>query len=101
MVGNFYEDSGIRTGRCAVVVYNKDRSLCADLAAACKYSPDHLAVNMDIFDNVSLVYLAGFFITSSPESLMKVGQTACAKNIPFCFNLSATFLLQFELANVM
>ena len=35
--GNFNHIDDEPTGSCAVVVVDKDRSLCANLAAACKY----------------------------------------------------------------
>ena len=51
--------------------------------------------------NAKLIYSTSFFITSSPESLREVGKFASDNNVPFAFNLSAVFLLQFELANVL
>jgi hypothetical protein len=36
--GNFCKDPVEVTGTCAVVVVDKERTLCANLAAACKYS---------------------------------------------------------------
>lgn len=36
--GYFCKDETEVTGTCAVVVVNKERTLCANLAAACKYS---------------------------------------------------------------
>ena len=36
--GNLHRVDDVPTGTCAVVVVDKDRSLCANLAAACKYS---------------------------------------------------------------
>ena len=99
--GNFHKDAETPTGTCAVVVVDKERSLVANLAAACKYDITHLRNNMDQLKNAKLIYSTSFFITSSPESLMEVGKYASDNNVPFAFNLSAVFLLQFELANVL
>jgi len=44
--GNFYKDSGVPTGTCGVVVHEKERSLCVNLSAACKYNIDHLNNNI-------------------------------------------------------
>lgn len=82
------------------MVNGAERSLCANLAAACKYSPDHLQSHMGELDKAKLIYTTGFFITSSVESLLKVASYATEKDIPMGFNLSAPFLIQFELDNV-
>ena len=54
----------------------KDRTLCANLAAACKYSIDHLANNLKELDKAKIIYTTSFFITSSNESLQKVANYA-------------------------
>ena len=56
---------------------------------------------MDSLRNASYIYSTSFFITSNPAALQEVGQFASDNNIPFGFNLSAEFLLMFELENVM
>lgn len=89
------------TGTCAVVVVDKDRTLCANLAAACKYSTEHLEKNFDAIKNAKFIYTTSFFITSNVEALMKVAKYATENDIPMGFNLSAVFLLQFELPNVV
>ena len=40
--GNFHKCTSDPTGTCAVVVVKKERTLCANLAAACKYDSAHL-----------------------------------------------------------
>jgi len=67
--------------------------LCANLAAACKYSPDHLQANIAELEKAKIIYTTGFFITSSVESLLKVAQYATDKEVPMGFNLSAPFLI--------
>ena len=91
--GYFHKETETPTGTCAVVVKDKDRSLCANLAAACKYSPDHLEANLAELDKAAFIYSTSFFITSSVDSLMRVAKYATEKDIPFAFNLSAVFLL--------
>lgn len=78
-----------------------ERSLCANLAAACKYSPDHLEANKAELEKAKIIYTTSFFITSSVDSLMRVAKYATENDVPLAFNLSAVFLLQFELANVL
>jgi sugar/nucleoside kinase (ribokinase family) len=52
ITGNFHKETETPTGTCAVLVNtsNAERSLCANLAAACKYSPAHLQANMAQLD---------------------------------------------------
>jgi len=91
--GHFHKDAETPTGTCAVLVRDAERSLCANLAAACKYSPEHLANNMDALKRAKFIYTTSFFITSSVESLMTVAKYATDNDIPMGFNLSAVFLL--------
>jgi adenosine kinase len=44
--GRFHIDQETETGACAVVVKGKERALCANLAAACKFPTEHLTSNM-------------------------------------------------------
>ena len=101
VIGNFHYSTEAQTGTCAVIVVKKERSMVANLAAACKYQESHLAENMAALENASFIYSTSFFITSNVNALQTVGAFASDKNIPFGYNLSAVFLLQFELANVM
>lgn len=84
------------TGTCGVVVHEKERSLCANLSAACKYATSHLEANMDDLKQAKLIYTTSFFITSNNEALQKVGKYAAENNVPLAYNLSATFLIQFN-----
>lgn len=97
MNANMHIQEDTPTGTCAVVVVDKDRTLCANLAAACKYSSDHLEANMAELERAKIIYTTSFFITSNVEALMKVAAYAHENNVPMGFNLSAVFLLQFEL----
>merc|ERR1711907_770111 len=101
MNANMHIQEDTPTGTCAVIVVDKDRTLCANLAAACKYSTAHLEANMAELDKAKFIYTTSFFITSNVEALMKVANYANEKGIPMGFNLSAVFLLQFELNNVL
>ena len=101
VTGNFHKDTETPTGTCAVIVVNKERTLCANLAAACKYKIEHLHNNMDALRNAALIYSSSFFITSNVQALHEVGQFASDNDIPMGFNFSAVFLIQFELQNVL
>ena len=98
---NFNKSEDTATGTCAVVVVDKERTLCANLAAACKYATSHLDANMDTLKDAKIIYTTSFFITSNVEALMKVAKYANENDIPLGYNLSAVFLVQFELNNVL
>jgi len=56
-----------------VLVTGGKRTLVANLAAACKYSLDHLDANMDMLKGKTFIYSSAFFITSNNDALVKVG----------------------------
>merc|ERR1712087_25152 len=49
----------------------------------------------EIIESAKFYYIAGFFLTVSPESLVQVGDHAVEKNKVFCINLSAPFIVDF------
>lgn len=73
------QDSGIhsylcrdeteKTGTCAVIVHEKERSLIANLAACTKFPLDHFKNNVQTFKDAHLIYTTAFFITSNYEAL--------------------------------
>jgi len=85
------------TGRCAVLITGQDRSLVTKLDAANHFTVEHLedAKNWKVVETAKAVYSAGFFLTVSVDSMLKVGKYCAANNKTYCFNLSAPFLIQF------
>jgi len=87
------------TGTCAVVCTEGGtmRSLVANLASANLFTIDHVdqVNNWKCVLNAQVYYIAGFFLTVSPPSIMKVANHACESNKIFTMNLSAPFLCQF------
>ncbi|KAL8145834.1 hypothetical protein AgCh_003837 [Apium graveolens] len=94
---HYYEDEAAPTGTCAVCVVGGERSLIANLSAANCYKSDHLkkAENWSLVEKAKYYYIAGFFLTVSPESIQLVGEHAAAKNKVFMMNLSAPFICEF------
>lgn len=82
------------TGTCAVCIKDKERSLCANLAAANKYDISHLQqpAITKVYENAGIVYIAGFFLTVSLDTILTVGKYAAANNKIFCMNISAPFI---------
>lgn len=93
---HYYEDES-PTGTCAVCVLDGERSLVANLSAANCYKVDHLKrpENWALVEKAKYYYIAGFFLTVSPESIQLVAEHAAAKNKVFSMNLSAPFICEF------
>jgi len=85
------------TGRCAVLITGEDRSLVTKLDAANHFTANHLETkeNWDLVTKANVVYSAGFFLTVSVDSMLKVAKNCAANNKTYCINLSAPFLCQF------
>lgn len=85
------------TGTCGVLITGDSRSLCANLAAANNFNESHLDnhENWAFIEKAKFYYIAGFFLTVSPPSLLRVAKHACEQNKLLAFNLSAPFLCQF------
>lgn len=85
------------TGTCAVLVTGTHRSLCANLAAAEKFTPDHLEKEecKKSIEAAKFFYASGFFLTVSPDSVMQLMVHANQHGHLFVMNLSAPFVSQF------
>ncbi|XP_076019562.1 adenosine kinase-like isoform X2 [Genypterus blacodes] len=101
---HYYEQDEEPTGTCAACITGDNRSLVANLAAANCYKKDkHLDLkeNWHLVEKASVYYIAGFFLTVSLESILKVAKHASENNKQFCLNLSAPFICQFFKDNLM
>eukprot|EP00727_Mastigamoeba_balamuthi_P007930 m51a1_g3758 adenosine kinase, putative (349) ;mRNA; r:106943-108200 len=94
----FLETDKADTGKCAVLVTEKERTLVTYLGAANCYDPVHMRTTQAVQDVVAgakLYYAEGYFITVTIEPLLDLGKRAIAEGKSFLFNLSAPFLMQF------
>jgi len=95
----YYETAEKPTGVCAVVVQDKERSLCTKLEAANEYKHSHTLSEpiQQVIKKAKIIYIASFFLTvpEGPETIMEVAQHAAAENKIFSMNLSAEFLIDF------
>lgn len=94
------------TGTCACLITEKVRSLVANLGAANCYKKTHLEKkeNWALVEQAQVVYIAGFFLTVSTESILEVAKHCAANNKYFAMNLSAPFISLFfkeQLMSVM
>ncbi|XP_055392368.1 adenosine kinase isoform X1 [Bubalus kerabau] len=101
---HYYEQNEQPTGTCAACITGDNRSLVANLAAAnCYKKEKHLDMekNWILVDKARVYYIAGFFLTVSPESILKVAHHASENNRIFTLNLSAPFISQFYKESLM
>jgi adenosine kinase len=93
----FYLDKEHPTGTCAVVIHEKERSLVFNLGAANHFKEEHLDAEASkaIVDKAKIIYSAGFFLTVSPQSAVRLGKFCAENNRIFATNLSAEFISQF------
>jgi len=89
-------DKSVPTGKCAVTILDKERSLTTELSAANNYKADHLKepAQMQVLEGAKIVYSAGFFITVSPESMDIASDKTVDKGAVYCLNLAAPFIVQ-------
>ncbi|XP_072347742.1 adenosine kinase-like isoform X3 [Scyliorhinus torazame] len=101
---HYYEQNEQPTGTCAACITGDNRSLVAKLAAANCYKKDrHLdqKENWQLVEKAKVYYIAGFFITVSTESILKVANHASENNKIMSINLSAPFISQFFKEDLM
>lgn len=94
---HYMEQTDVPTGTCAVLVQGGERSLVANLAAANKFTIEHLKTERAtaLIEGAKIYYVAGFFLTVSVDSLLHVAKHSATNGKIFCMNLSAPFLVQF------
>eukprot|EP00096_Caligus_rogercresseyi_P011289 TRINITY_DN43_c0_g1_i1.p1 TRINITY_DN43_c0_g1~~TRINITY_DN43_c0_g1_i1.p1 ORF type:complete len:343 (-),score=117.80 TRINITY_DN43_c0_g1_i1:138-1166(-) len=96
--GIYHVHDSMPTGKCAVLITGMDRSLVTKLDAANHFSVSHLEKpeHWKKVEDAKVVYSAGFFITVSPDSMMKVGEfVGKDASKTYALNLSAPFICSF------
>jgi len=85
------------TGTCAVLVKGGERALCANLAAANCYDKAHFDQPeiQALLAQTKIVYIAGFFLTVSPPTILAIGEEIAKTGKTMCLNLAAPFIPQF------
>ena len=93
----YQKNADVPTGTCAVLVNGGERSLVANLAAANTFSHAHLDTPdaKDALSLAKIVYISGFFLTVSLESILTVAKRCVSDGKIFSMNLSAPFIIQF------
>jgi len=88
------------TGVCAAVIVGKERSLCANIGAAKKFTMDYFNANIDVLARARFIYTTGFFIDSNNEAVQALCNYATTNDKPLGLNLSAPFVIQFYMDQV-
>lgn len=93
----YYKNPAVATGTCAVLIHEKERSLVANLSAANTFVESHLDLDESkaIIERGRIFYSAGFFLTVSVDSMLRVAKHAAEHGKLYCLNLSAEFLVDF------
>ncbi|CAH8534255.1 unnamed protein product [Heterobilharzia americana] len=92
----------LETGKVAVLINKKNRSMVTHLGAACDLSLDHIKQPhvWKLVERAHFYYITGYVISSCYEGMLEVAKHALASRKMFCFNLSAPFLPQFKTQEV-
>lgn len=92
----YHIDSTTPTGTCAACIVGGERSLVANLAAANNYKISHLESpeNWAVVEAARVAYSAGFFITVSPDSMLKVAKHMASQDKIYALNISAPFIVE-------
>ncbi len=91
------DENGTATGTCACLITKKVRSLVANLGAANLYKKEHLMrpENWALVERAQFIYIAGFFLTVSVDSILEIGKHCVETNKYFGMNLSAPFICMY------
>lgn len=92
---DFYKTSEAKTGRCAVLIVDKERSLIADVAAAKKFPVSHMQACLPLVDQAKICYFSSFFLDSCKDAAQILVEHASNTGKVMAINLGATFLCQF------
>ncbi|XP_067943647.1 adenosine kinase-like [Watersipora subatra] len=94
---HYQYDEKEATGTAACIITGSSRSLVANLAAANHFTKNHLdeSQHWEMVTNAKYYYIAGFFLTVSPPSIMEVAKHSLSNKKTFMMNLSAPFISQF------
>jgi len=94
---HYYISQKFRTGCCAVLIKDNDRSLIADLAAANDYQHTHYLTPdiQSLIQSIDLFYSAGFFLTVSPQTVVEIGKHCAALNKILVWGVAAPFIVEF------
>lgn len=93
----YMKDEKLATGTCAVLIQDKERSLCANLAAANAFKQSHLDTEevTAAYKAAQFYYIGGFFFTVCQGAIMQIARESHEAKKTLAINLSAPFIPQF------
>jgi len=93
---HFMVTEEFQTGCCASIIYHKERSLVALVAAAEHYSIDHFSSPsvQEVVIGSQILYTTGFFMLSSYPTIQALARHSHENNKTFVLNISANFVVE-------
>jgi len=100
---HYHHQPNTPTGKCAVLIADKERSMVAALGAANEYQESHFDQPeiQALLQGAKFYMAAGFFLTVAPQVLVRIGEHAQANNKTLVLNLGAPFIFDFFLDKLM
>jgi adenosine kinase len=97
VITHYYVSKEHRTGSCAVLIVDRERSLVADLAAANDYQHSHFLSQeiQDLVQTIDVFYSAGFFLTVSPQTVVEIGKHCAEHNKILVWGVAALFVVEY------
>lgn len=85
----FEVNEGVQTGKCAVLLNNKDRCLVPVFGAAQHLSDAFVTSKLDLFSNATILFSEVYFFYAKPDIMHHVYEHCNAKGVKTCLTLSA------------
>ncbi|VDP84098.1 unnamed protein product [Echinostoma caproni] len=93
----FRSSHGALTGKCAVLVQDRFRSMVTHLGASKELSLEHLKGNdaWPMIERARFVYTTGYMLNFCQDGLKELARYAHTEGQVFCFNFGAPYVLKY------
>ena len=91
---HYQVDSTLSTGICAVLIYNKERSLLTNPSASKNLTLEYAQSNWSVFEQAQVIYTEGYLFVTAVELVVESGKYACENGKIFAVNISAQFIVE-------
>eukprot|EP00756_Hemistasia_phaeocysticola_P006549 Hpha_TRINITY_DN13888_c0_g1::TRINITY_DN13888_c0_g1_i1::g.69565::m.69565/K00856/E2.7.1.20, ADK; adenosine kinase len=91
------EHESLPTGTCAVLLTGDERSLVANLGASAVFEPQWLRERpslRNIVESAGVYYVTGFFLRTSPDTVLDLAHHAQVRDKELSLNMSAPFVCE-------
>lgn len=83
-----------QTGKCAVLLSQKDRCLVPVIGAAGQFSEAFAQGKMDLFVGATILFSEVYFLFAKADIMLKLYQLACDNGVKVCLTLSSQNAVQ-------